>query len=95
VNTVVSLITISAIISGKVQGVFYRASTQKMARSLNITGWVRNTDNGAVELHATGTEAQIKLLIEWLWQGPDKAKVTDVTWCVIPTESYDAFSIIK
>lgn len=90
-----STITISAIISGKVQGVFYRASTQKMAQSLGITGWVKNTDDNAVELHATGTETQIKKLVEWLWQGPNKAKVTGVTWSVIPTEAYDEFVVIR
>lgn len=87
------IICIHAIVHGKVQGVFYRDSTCKHATSMHITGWVKNNDNGTVELHARGPEEKIKSLVEWLWQGPPRAKVTDVEWHEIPDEMHDQFII--
>jgi acylphosphatase len=65
-------------IKGKVQGVFYRQSTKEKARSLGISGWVRNTDDGSVEIEAFGLRQQVESLIAWCWQGPDLATVTSV-----------------
>jgi len=72
------------IVSGRVQGVFYRASTQRKAQQLNLAGWVRNLPNSNVELVAAGDDALLDRLEEWLWQGPDMAVVTqlDVSDCV-------------
>ena len=67
------------IVSGRVQGVFYRASTQEKARSLGLAGWVRNLPDGGVELVASGTVAQLDALERWLWQGPPAARVESVT----------------
>lgn len=66
------------LVSGKVQGVFYRASTAERARALGITGYARNLPDGRVEVLACGDEAKVKELIEWLWQGPPAAKVSAV-----------------
>lgn len=66
------------IVSGRVQGVFYRASTQHKAQQLNLSGWVRNLADGKVELVAQGDEVSLEELAEWLWQGPDMAVVTQV-----------------
>ncbi|MFT7559528.1 MAG: acylphosphatase [Flavobacteriales bacterium] len=63
---------------GRVQGVYFRASTQSRAIELSIVGWVRNTDEGAVELIAQAEEAVLAELETWLWRGPDYAKVTRV-----------------
>ena len=65
-------------ISGLVQGVFYRDSTRKKAQALDITGWVKNLPDGRVELIACGEQNQLKALEKWLWEGPPKAKVSDV-----------------
>jgi len=86
-------ICIKAVISGKVQGVFYRQNTLQKAQSLNLTGWVRNNDDDTVELHACGAEENIKNLVEWLWQGPPRAQVTQVDWSEIPEEKHAAFMI--
>jgi len=51
---------------GKVQGVFFRAHTQRKAQSLGIKGWVKNRDDGSVEILADSSEDKIKKLIEWL-----------------------------
>lgn len=69
---------VHCIVSGHVQGVFYRASTQAQALRLGLTGWVRNLADGRVELVACGTEQQLKLLHIWLWQGPPHAQVNEI-----------------
>ncbi|HEY4128821.1 MAG TPA: acylphosphatase [Gammaproteobacteria bacterium] len=66
------------LVSGKVQGVFYRASTAERAHALGITGYAKNLPDGRVEVLACGEEAQLKELIDWLWQGPPAAKVQGV-----------------
>lgn len=66
------------IVSGRVQGVFYRASTQKQAQQLGLKGWVRNLSSGQVEAIAQGDEAALTIFEKWLWQGPVAAKVTHV-----------------
>jgi acylphosphatase len=66
------------LVSGKVQGVFYRASTAERARALGITGYAKNLPDGRVEVLACGDEVQMKELIDWLWKGPPAAKVQDV-----------------
>ena len=66
------------VVSGRVQGVFYRAATQEKASQLGLTGWVRNCVDGTVELEACGTAEQVAVLQEWLWKGPRDAKVTNV-----------------
>ncbi len=63
-------------ISGKVQGVFFRASTRDEALRIGgITGWVRNLWDGRVEVLAEGDESQIDRLLEWLAKGPPAARV--------------------
>lgn len=90
-----STLCISAIVTGKVQGVFYRSNLQKKAQSLNLTGWVKNNEDGTVELRACGSEENINVLIAWLWKGPWLAKVTSVDWQKIAEENYKEFNIIR
>ena len=66
------------LVSGKVQGVFYRASTAERARALGITGYAKNLSDGRVEVLACGEAAEVEELIDWLWQGPPAAKVQGV-----------------
>ena len=70
--------------SGRVQGVFYRASTRQRAQELGCRGYARNLPDGRVEVLAVGEPAAVHALIEWLRQGPPAAHVTDVnvqrTW---------------
>jgi acylphosphatase len=65
-------------VQGVVQGVFFRASTQAKARALGLTGWVRNTPDGAVELQAQGPEQAMSELLVWCHHGPPAALVRDV-----------------
>ena len=66
------------LISGRVQGVWYRASTKQQADDLGLTGWVRNCQSGQVEVIAEGADAAIDKLISWCRTGPSMARVTDV-----------------
>lgn len=86
-------IRVRAVVSGRVQGVFYRASTADAARSRNLSGWVRNCDDGSVELEAEGTEEAVQDLIAWCRVGPPAARVDTVT--VEPRECVadDAFEV--
>ena len=63
------------VVRGRVQGVAYRASTQHKARELGLTGWVRNLEDGSVELEAQGAADVIDALQTWCHRGPSLAKV--------------------
>lgn len=87
---------IHAIVSGRVQGVSYRASAASEARRLDVTGWVRNRSDGTVELEAEGTHDQIAALIAWCHEGPPSAKVTGVAVDDVPATGKDtAFSVVR
>jgi len=66
-------------IKGRVQGVFFRESTRRVAESLSITGHAINLPNGDVEVLACGEQAAIDELANWLEDGPRMAQVTSVT----------------
>jgi acylphosphatase len=66
------------LVSGRVQGVYYRASAQQRARAAGIAGHARNLEDGRVEVLAYGEERRVCEFIEWLWVGPSAAKVTHV-----------------
>jgi acylphosphatase len=80
-------------VSGKVQGVWFRASTQKVAMSLAVTGWVRNLPDGRVEVLACGTNEQVTQLEAWLQHGPELAEVTDLRREAALWQQYDKFDV--
>jgi len=67
------------LVSGRVQGVFFRASTRDTAKTCGLRGWARNLPDGSVEVLACGTESQLQQLHSWLQQGPPLAQVKGVT----------------
>jgi len=67
-----------AVVSGRVQGVGYRATTFDEARRLGLSGWVRNRYDGTVEVLAEGSEAKLRLFLDYLRRGPWGASVTSV-----------------
>src|ERR1700689_1496714 len=71
------------LVSGRVQGVYYRASAQQRARAAGIAGHARNLEDGRVEVLAYGDEQLVLEFIDWLWVGPSAAKVTQVVVEVI------------
>ncbi|OUS24676.1 acylphosphatase [Thalassotalea sp. 42_200_T64] len=66
-------------ITGVVQGVYFRASTQNMAIDLALSGYAHNQEDGSVEVMACGDEANVLQMLAWLEQGPDEAEVENVT----------------
>jgi acylphosphatase len=85
---------IHLLISGEVQGVFFRASTRKAASDLGVTGWVRNTPEGMVEVVAEGRKPLLDRLIEFCKRGPEGAMVeeTIIEWAK-PTGEFSGFSV--
>ncbi|KQQ83030.1 acylphosphatase [Xanthomonas sp. Leaf131] len=67
------------VVTGAVQGVWFRASTRERAIALGLRGHARNQADGSVEVVAAGTAAAVDALETWLWQGPPAAKVAAVT----------------
>jgi acylphosphatase len=70
------------LVRGRVQGVYFRASTQREARRLGITGWVKNRADGTIEIVAEGEEVSIRELYGWAQKGPTAARVerVDTRW---------------
>ena len=82
------------IISGRVQGVFFRAETQRAAGMYGVTGWVRNRPDGTVEAVAEGSRTDVVSLINWCKNGPPIARVDDVEVDWQDFEgTFDAFTI--
>lgn len=80
-------------VTGRVQGVFFRAWTQQLARELGVKGWVRNAGDGSVEAHVEGDEAAVKALIQRLWEGPPSAKVEQVEVEEVVPQGFDRFEV--
>ena len=83
-------------VRGRVQGVYFRASAQREARRLGLTGWIRNRPDQSVELVAEGEEAGIKDLVAWAHHGPSAARVdaVEVKWRSFTGELFD-FRILE
>jgi len=85
---------VHVIISGRVQGVWFRASTKQKAEQLDLKGWVRNTTDGNVEAVFEGDEKHVKEMLDWCRRGPPFAKVENVkVKNQEPTNCLDCFSI--
>jgi acylphosphatase len=78
------------VVTGRVQGVGFRWFVEREAALLNLTGWVRNRENGTVEIMATGPREQLTALLGRLREGPRAARVDDVA--VSPAPFLDAKS---
>ena len=78
-------------VTGRVQGVFFRAWTQQQALELGVHGWVRNCDDGSVEAHLEGDEAAVKALIQRMHEGPPSAQVEDVEVDDVPALGITGF----
>jgi acylphosphatase len=86
-------IRLHAFVEGDVQGVGYRNFVTENARSLGLTGWVRNRFDGSVEVLAEGPRSYLDVLIDALQQGPRSARVSEVRTEWLPAQ--DAFSEFK
>ncbi len=82
------------IVSGLVQGVFFRAYTKERARELSLDGWVKNRWDGNVELVIEGEKEKVDKIIDWLYKGPPHARVdkVEVEW-EKPVGKFDGFFV--
>jgi len=85
--------TIHFIVTGRVQGVFFRASCKKEADRLAVTGWVRNLPDGRVEGMASAAPEGLQAFQQWLNQGPPLAKVSNLQVSDQPEQQFDRFEI--
>ena len=91
-----ALVCRQLLITGQVQGVAFRKHTKYFADALNVTGWVRNLDDGAVQVCVSGASDAVAQLIAWCHHGPERARVSSVTvdtvesWC-----QYEQFVIAR
>lgn len=84
---------IHLIVSGRVQGVFFRDNTRKKATELGLNGYAKNMPDGNVEVIAEGNEEKLKELIEFIKKGPGVAKVTNIKIKHKEPENVDKFEI--
>jgi acylphosphatase len=87
--------TTHLLIKGEVQGVFYRATAKKIADQLNLSGWIKNTKEGNVEVMISGDEPQLEKFLKWAKQGPDKAEVEDVIVTKKEETNFNGFTIVR
>ena len=80
-------------VTGRVQGVFFRAWTRDEAKALGLTGWVRNAADGSVEAFLEGSESAVAKMIELLGQGPSHARVDEVDVEEADPEVHDRFEV--
>jgi acylphosphatase len=80
-------------VSGRVQGVFYRATTRDEARERGVDGWVKNLDDGRVEGVFEGPEPAVEAMVEWCHEGSDRARVENVEVEYGDPEGIDGFEI--
>ena len=80
-------------VSGKVQGVYYRASTKHKAEELGIVGFVKNQSDGSVYIEAEGEMPQLSALIDWCKMGPNHAKVENVHFVPGEVQGFKGFDI--
>lgn len=86
---------VHCIVKGRVQGVFFRASTQREAKRLGLSGWVKNLPDGGVEIVAEGEDDSLKDFLGWVQRGPTSARVdrVETRWRSFSGE-YAEFKII-
>jgi len=84
---------INCFVSGRVQGVCFRMSTSQQAKLLGLTGWVRNLDDGRVEVFACGEVPLLDQFRKWLAHGPGMAKVINVETISVEYQEFPDFTI--
>lgn len=82
---------LKALVTGKVQGVWYRRATQQQALEAGVAGHARNLEDGRVEVLLCGESSDVDAVVRWLWEGPPNAQVTDVVVENAGWQDLDAF----
>jgi acylphosphatase len=80
-------------VTGRVQNVTFRDSTQQEAERRGVSGWVRNLPDGSVVAELEGPAAAVDDVVAWMWQGPLLARVADVAVAVVPPTGEESFEV--
>jgi acylphosphatase len=88
-------VRVRAVVTGLVQGVWYRESCRREAVALGVTGEVRNTARGTVEIEAQGTRAAVDALLRWAQVGPPAARVTHLAVEDLPPREESGFRVAR
>ncbi len=86
---------VQILVSGKVQGVFFRASCKAVADQIGIKGQIKNQPDGTVLIEAEGDDILLSMFIDWCKNGPDDAEVQDISITDIELKNYRNFEIVK
>lgn len=86
---------LNIVVTGKVQGVFFRASTKAVADQMGIKGLVKNQKDGTVYIEAEGKPFLLDAFVDWCKEGPEKAVVEDVTIAEGELKPYQNFDVVK
>jgi acylphosphatase len=81
------------VVTGRVQGVFFRASLRDEARQRGVSGWVSNEPDGSVAAHLEGPPDAVRALVEWCRHGPSGADVDQVVATEVPASGVSGFSV--
>lgn len=87
------LFTKEILITGKVQGVFFRKYTCEAATAIGVTGFVKNLPDQSVYILATGTDEQLETFINWCWQGSPRSKVEKVEVKEMKLQQFKSFQV--
>ncbi len=87
--------TVHLLISGKVQGVFFRAQASHVAERYKIKGWIKNTNDEKVEALITGEVANVDEFVKWCKTGPEEAKVENVSISQMPETKFDNYYVLR
>jgi acylphosphatase len=87
--------TFHLLISGKVQGVFFRETSRRLAEKLNVKGWIKNTSDGNVEALVTGDEKALNDFVNFCKEGPERAAVDEVKVSKQQRIDFDKFEVIR
>jgi acylphosphatase len=87
--------TLHLLISGRVQGVFFRETSRRLAEKLYITGWIKNTPDGKVEALVTGDEKALNDFVNFCKAGPERAVVDEVKVSKQQKIDFEKFEIIR
>ena len=82
-------------VTGKVQGVYFRASTKQKALNLGLNGYVKNNKDGSVIMEIEGNDSAVSEMINWCKQGPALARVSQVNVEPTKTQNYKQFRIMR
>ncbi len=85
---------VRVLIEGEVQGVYFRDSATRRARKYEVGGWIRNLPDGRVEVIYEGEDDAVQAMIDWSWDGPDRAEVVNVQAIEEAPQGEEGFQIL-